>query len=211
MSPRRFPLLLVLLPTGLVLAGAHPAAPQWTVVESAGTVSLSALGRSLPLAPGATLATDAAVVTGRDGHVVLARGGDRVTMSGNARLRVAGEADLVADRGKANFAFASSASGYALVTTPFLLARAQDTHFSITVTGGGASVQPESGAVDVSTLDGTAKRRLQPGMVALVGADQMDQLIIDGAARGIVRPRAPVLSAVSRSDGGGAVEIAALP
>lgn len=200
---------LLLLVTGG--ARAHAEAPAgWSIVESSGAVSLFVKGRPGPATTGEAIPADAAVLTGGNGRAVLARGADRVELSANGRLRLSTASGLFADRGRISFAFA--APGDAGVATPFLRASGVGSNFSITVTSGGASVQPGAGSVDVATLGGEARRRLTPGMIAIVGADRLDQLVIDGTARQLIGAPAPAAvsptAAVRRADG--SVEIAAL-
>jgi hypothetical protein len=204
--------IALLLPLGTAQAQAR----DWTLAQSSGMVSMSVRGHSLAVQPGDTIPAETVLTTGRDGVAVLALGSNRLTLSGIGRLHFGaqhfgGQAIAVADRGKLTVIL----DGAATIATPLLHVQADRASFSVTVTPGGASVQPGTGPVEVSTLDGAVRRTLQPGMIALVGADQPDQLIIDGSARGIIRAAvtlpAPPAGAPQARRSEGLVEIAAIP
>lgn len=198
MSPRAVLLSALAL---AVATPAHAGDSAWTIAESSGSVSVMVQGRPSRAEPGAAVPVDAALLTGGDGRAVLSRGADRVILSANGKMRFTTDNGVVADRGRASF------SGAAAVATPFLRANAAGGRFSVTVTPGGATVSPDAGKVYVATLGGEARQSVEPGMVAIVGADQPGRLVIDGSRRTMIGSASP--NAV-RASADGAVMIAAL-
>ena len=181
----------VLLSIASLAAAAEPA--MWSVSEASGDVILVDHGRTLDVAPGATLSGGSAIRTGVNGRVVLARGGERVVISPRSQLKVAGPTEsrggliqMIAESGTALFRMERRPRRFG-VQTPYLTALAHATTFAVTLGADGASVQPMTGAVEVSTIDGGATETIRPGALASVGASDLHAMTIRGDAQKVIR------------------------
>ncbi len=195
----------------LCAGAAYAGAPQWTLSDAKGDVTVLVAGEPRALAKGSPVEIGTAFVTGRNGSVVLTRGGQTVALSPNSRLRVAdpapsrGLVQMFTDEGTATFqvsdaaqnagALSTGAQMFA-VSTPYLAAAGRGAQFTVTVSDAGAQVKALDGAVQVITHDGRSVQRVSTGMVGLVSADQMDRLTIDGATPRLAGTFAPTTVAM---------------
>lgn len=189
----------------LCAAAAHAGAPQWTLNDAKGEVTILVDGQAQPLAKGSPVQIGTAFVTGRNGSVVLSRNGQTVLLSPDSRLRVAdpapsrGLVQMFTDQGTATFQVGNAQTAGAqmfAVSTPYLAAAGHSAQFTVTVSDEGAQVKALDGAVQVITHDGRSVQRVSTGMVGLVSADQMDRLTIDGATPRLAGSFAPTTVAM---------------
>ena len=164
------------------------AAPQWTVSEVAGQVTITQGGTAAAAHRGTVLQPGASVTTGHGGRAVLVRGEEFVTVAADAKLRLppaeqaGGVVQWLQDWGASLFRVEKKTNPHFGVETPYLAAVVKGTTFRVTVSGKGAMLQVVEGAVEVATLDGAAHELLRPGMVASIGAADRLRLNVDGAS-----------------------------
>ncbi|WP_298199918.1 FecR family protein, partial [Novosphingobium sp.] len=202
-------LTCLLLLTTASSAYADGKAASWTVSETAGTVTVSQAGRTVPATRGMVVLPGATLSTGAGSRAIVVRGRDFVTVAPGSRINLPVDGEkrgfltLVQEWGNAIFQVEKQAKPHFGVRTPYLAAVVKGTTFSITVGAEGASLQVVEGLVETSTLDGGASELIRPGTVALVRSDDPYRLSvqgqetrqIDSPQRAAPRPAAPAPSA----------------
>src|SRR4051812_16046899 len=183
-------------PIALLFASSALAqAPAWHVSEATGDVRIVQNGRAHPAARGALVPEGAVVATGAGARAVIVRAHDYVVVSPASQVRVpttqqqggSGLFQMIADAGTALFRIQHTATPHFGVRTPYLAAVVKGTVFTVTVGAAGASVQVTEGAVQVQTNDGGAAEMIRPGMVATIGAADLQLLHVEGQTARDVR------------------------
>ena len=182
--------ILFAAPLALLFASssALAQAPAWRVSETSGDVRILENGQVHPAARGAIVPGGAVVTTGAASRAVLVRAHDYGVVSPASRVRVptlqqqggSGLFQMITDAGTALFRVQHTSVPHFGVRTPYLAAVVKGTVFTVTVGERGASVQVTEGAVQVSTVDGGAADMVRPGMVASIGAADLQLLHIEG-------------------------------
>ncbi len=204
-----------ILPLTLLLSSTSAFAQSgpWTVSETRGDVVIRTADGEQPARRGVRIAAGQQVVTGRSGNATIVRGREFVTVRPNTRITIAppqrerGVVQIIQDFGSALFNIGRQPDPHFGVDTPYLAAVVKGTTFSITVSEEGASMQVTEGAVEASTNDGGARDLVVPGEIAIIAAEDVYRLNIEGdmsrqidsPQRGVTTPAPAVTPAASVS------------
>ena len=195
--------ILVLIATP-AMAIAGPAA--WTVMQKSGDVRVLKNG----LQPASVQVRDAlspgdVVATGANGRAMLTRGEDYVVVAPGSRLLLpkeqqqSGFTRLIQQVGTMLYKVKHTGTPHFAVETPMLAAVVKGTSFTVVVDKDRAAVQVTEGVVEVSSLEGSARRLVERGVTVYVGRERPQQIIE-------MKPGAAELPS-SGSDSGEAVKI----
>ena len=177
-----------IFPVALLLSSTSAFAQSgpWTVSETRGEVVIKTADGERAARRGARIAAGEQVVTGNRGTATIVRGREFVTVRPNSRISIAprererGVIQIIQDFGSALFNIGRQPDPHFGVDTPYLAAVVKGTTFSITVSEEGASMQVTEGAVEASTFDGGARDLVRPGEIAVIAADDLYRLNIEG-------------------------------
>ncbi|MEP3051010.1 MAG: FecR family protein [Erythrobacter sp.] len=163
------------------------AAPSgWTVSEASGQVTITREGQVINARQNSVVHEGDVIRTGRSSRAVLVRGEEYVVVSPQAHIRIAEPetagpiTQIFQYLGNVLFRIEKKSTPHFGVETPYMAAVVKGTTFNVSVTNSGSSVQVTEGAVEVFTSDELEAALLTPGLVGLVEADQIGDLIIIG-------------------------------
>ncbi|TRD11952.1 hypothetical protein FGU71_08845 [Erythrobacter insulae] len=173
----------------LASTSALASTPDWKVSEASGSVSIVRGGQVLTATKNSELEPGDLIRTGAKGRAVLVRGEEFVVVSPRAELQVAEpqEAGPVIQffqyLGNALFKIEKKTTPHFGVKTPYMAAVVKGTTFNVSVSASRASVQVTEGAVEVATNNDLEAALLTPGLVGLVGADDLESLMVIAPGR----------------------------
>ncbi|MFL0355820.1 FecR domain-containing protein [Erythrobacter sp. GH1-10] len=183
------------------------SAPEWKVSEASGSVSIVRDGEVRSARANSSLEPGDVIRTGAKGRAVLVRGKEFVVVSPRAELQLAEPEksgpiiQFFQNIGNALFRIEKKTTQHFGVKTPYLAAVVKGTTFNVSVTTSKSSVQVTEGAVEVATGNDLEAALLTPGMVGLVDAGNLENLVViagnraSGDTAGIVVRGAPEILA----------------
>ena len=162
-----------------VIATASASGAEWTVLRSAGDVTVSDDGRTWSrVTAGTTVPNPSWVRTGRSGRVILARDRERISYGPNSLASVStseptGQKTRVRQRrGQLVLDIETRRRRETTVITPHLAAVVKGTRFEVNVGAASSAVRVDEGAVDVSASGDTVQ--VAAGQVATSSGSGID-------------------------------------
>ncbi len=185
--------LLSLVIAFLCSSTAYAQSGPWVVSEKSGSVTIGQNGITKLAISGHILNPGDTVKTGKRGRAVLTRGEQYLVVSPNSHIRIAQPktdgklTQIIEYFGSVLFKVDKKKDAHFQVKTPYMAAVVKGTSFNVVVSAEGSTVQVTEGAVEVTTLDGTASELLTPGEIGTVQRDNPFNLNIikDGQTRTI--------------------------
>ncbi len=156
----------------------------WMISEASGDVVITRDGKSITGRKGTRLDEGDLVQTFRQSRAVLVRGSEYVVVSPKAKIKIAEPekagpvTQIFQYLGNALFKIEKKSKPHFGVETPYMAAVVKGTTFNVSVTEEGTSVQVTEGAVEVVTPDDLEAALLTPGIVGVVEADDLGDLVV---------------------------------
>ncbi len=160
------------------------ASSGWSVSEASGSVTITRGDNVIQARKNSRLNEGDVIRTGKGARAVLVRGKEYVVVSPKAHIRIAEPekagpvTQIFQYLGNVLFKIEKKSTPHFGVETPFMAAVVKGTTFNVSVGEDGTSVQVTEGAVEVTTGDDLEAALLTPGLVGLVEADAIGDLIV---------------------------------
>lgn len=168
----------------LSTTSAMAATSGWVISEASGNVVITRDGKTMAGKKGARLDEGDLVQTASKSRAVLVRGSEYVVVSPKAKLKIAepekaGQVTQIFQYlGNALFKIEKKSKPHFGVETPYMAAVVKGTTFNVFVSEEGTSVQVTEGAVEVITADDLEAALLTPGIVGVVEAGRVEDLVV---------------------------------
>ncbi len=156
----------------------------WSVSEASGSVTITRGEKVIQARKDSRLNEGDVIRTGKGARAVLVRGKEYLVVSPKAHIRIAEPekagpvTQIFQYLGNVLFKIEKKSTPHFGVETPYMAAVVKGTTFNVSVGDDGTSVQVTEGAVEVTTGDDLEAALLTPGLVGLVEADAIGDLIV---------------------------------
>ena len=164
------------------LAKGGPSA--WIVAQKSGDVRVFHNGlRPASVQVRAALSPGDVIATGANGRAMLTRGDDYVVVAPGSRLMLPkgeekrGFTRLLQQVGTMFYKVKHTGVPHFAVETPMLAAVVKGTSFSVVVDKDRAAVQVTEGIVEVSSLNGDARKLVERGLTVYIGRERPNEII----------------------------------
>ncbi len=173
-----------ILVAALMASTSAIASSGWSVSEASGSVTITRGDKVIQARKDSRLNEGDVIRTGKGARAVLVRGKEYLVVSPKAHIRIAEPekagpvTQIFQYLGNVLFKIEKKSTPHFGVETPYMAAVVKGTTFNVSVGDDGTSVQVTEGAVEVTTGDDLEAALLTPGLVGLVEADAIGDLIV---------------------------------
>jgi len=170
-------------------AAAYAQSGNWRVVETSGVARTSQPMSGVQLiSTGETLGAGAVISTGMSGRVVLSRGDQQIVVGPSSRMSLPaaeepGMTKILQDLGTLMFKVDKREKQHFRVETPIIAAVVKGTTFTVTAGADAHVVHVAEGAVEVSSMNGSASQLVTPGVTAYISRNEPNVIRV-GAPQG---------------------------